>query len=101
MCLGGHGVVSVISNVLPREMKNIVWQCFTKNFDAAKSSHYKLYDLMNDPLEEKNISSEQPEIAKNMEKSLSELRNFDVKELDFDDAEKERVENTLKKLGYI
>ena len=36
-----------------------------------------------------------------MEKSLSELRNYDIKGLDFDDGEKERVENTLKKLGYI
>lgn len=47
MSLGGHGVISVTSNVLPQEMKNIVWQCFTGNFDTARQSHYKLLKLMN------------------------------------------------------
>lgn len=47
MSLGGHGVISVTSNIFPREMKDIVWQCFTKNFEAAKQSHYKLYNFMN------------------------------------------------------
>lgn len=47
MCLGGHGVVSVTSNIFPREMKNIVWQCFTNNFEAAKQSHFKLLKFMN------------------------------------------------------
>ncbi|WPX96310.1 4-hydroxy-tetrahydrodipicolinate synthase [Candidatus Bandiella euplotis] len=46
MCLGGHGVVSVASNVLPMEMKNMVWEIFTGNFDSAKKRHYKLYNLM-------------------------------------------------------
>ena len=47
MSLGGHGVISVTSNIFPREMKNIVWQCFTNNFEAARQSHYKLYNFMN------------------------------------------------------
>ena len=47
MSLGGHGVISVTSNIFPREMQDIVWQCFTKNFEAAKQSHYKLYNFMN------------------------------------------------------
>ncbi|MBY0580877.1 MAG: 4-hydroxy-tetrahydrodipicolinate synthase [Rickettsiales bacterium] len=46
MSLGGHGIVSVMSNIFPREMKNIVWQCLTNNFEAAKQSHYKLYNFM-------------------------------------------------------
>ena len=46
MCLGGHGVVSVISNVLPREMKNIVQEASNGNFDIARRHHYRLYDLM-------------------------------------------------------
>jgi 4-hydroxy-tetrahydrodipicolinate synthase len=41
MSLGGHGIISVMSNIFPREMKNIVWQCLTNNFEAAKQSHYK------------------------------------------------------------
>jgi 4-hydroxy-tetrahydrodipicolinate synthase len=50
MSLGGHGVISVTSNIFPREMKNIVWQCLTNNFEAAKQSHYKLYNFMNELL---------------------------------------------------
>jgi 4-hydroxy-tetrahydrodipicolinate synthase len=46
MCLGGHGVVSVISNIFPKEMKNMIWQIFTSNFDEAKKCHYQLYNLM-------------------------------------------------------
>ncbi len=46
MCLGGHGVVSVISNILPKEMKYIVQNVSAGNFDIAKIYHYKLYDLM-------------------------------------------------------
>ena len=47
MCLGGHGVVSVISNIFPKEMKNMIWQIFTSNFDEAKKGHYQLYNFMN------------------------------------------------------
>lgn len=46
MCLGAHGVISVISNVLPKEMKHIVQEVSAGNFDAAKKAHYKLLDLM-------------------------------------------------------
>ncbi|MFQ3307403.1 MAG: 4-hydroxy-tetrahydrodipicolinate synthase [Candidatus Midichloriaceae bacterium] len=46
MVSGGHGVVSVISNIFPSEMKNMVDQCLAGNFDAAKNSHYKIYNLM-------------------------------------------------------
>ena len=46
MCLGAHGVISVISNVLPKEMKHIVQESMAGNFDAARSTHYKLLNLM-------------------------------------------------------
>jgi 4-hydroxy-tetrahydrodipicolinate synthase len=50
MALGGHGVVSVASNIFPREMKNIVHECFTRNTEAAMRSHYKLYPIMKELL---------------------------------------------------
>ena len=36
-----------------------------------------------------------------MEKSLKIMQNYDATEHDFDENEKQKVENTLKKLGYI
>ena len=73
---------------------------YIRSLDKEKNIS-ELYDLVNDPLEEKNISSERPEIIKNMNKSLNELRNLNIKEHNFNEAEKEKVEKTLKKLGYI
>ena len=46
MCLGGHGVVSVTSNILPKKIKNIISQCEYNNFNAAMESHYKIKNLM-------------------------------------------------------
>ena len=46
MCLGGHGAVSVVSNILPRETLNILWEVWTGNLKAAQRSHYKIYNLM-------------------------------------------------------
>jgi len=73
---------------------------YIRSLDEQKNI-VELYDLVNDPLEEKNISSEKPEIIKNMNKSLNELRNLKIKEHNFNEEEKEKVEKTLKKLGYI
>ena len=73
---------------------------YIRSLDKEKNIS-ELYDLVNDPLEEKNISSERPEIIKNMNKSLNELRNLNIKEHNFNEAEKEKGEKTLKKLGYI
>ena len=46
MCVGGHGVVSVISNVFPKEIKNIILQCKLNNFHTAMKIHYELQNLM-------------------------------------------------------
>ena len=47
MCLGGVGVISVVSNIFPSEMKSIVQNCSNSDFNSAKQMHYKLYHLMN------------------------------------------------------
>ena len=73
---------------------------YIRNLDEEKNI-VELYDLVNDPLEEKNISSERPELVENMNKSLNKLRNFNIKEHNFNEEEKAKVEKTLKKLGYI
>ena len=43
---GGHGVISVLSNIMPQNIKNMIEQIFAGNTDAAQTSHYKLYSLM-------------------------------------------------------
>ena len=82
MSLGGHGVISVTSNIFPREMKDIVWQCFTNNFEAAKQSHYKLYNFMNEllsissnPIPVKTILAYMGKIKEELRLPLCQLDN--------------------------
>ena len=75
-----------------------------KYFRSRKSPNEKiLYDLKNDPIEENNLASINPEIVKEMELILS---NFLVKSdvnisEELSDEEARSVEQELKKLGYL
>ena len=46
LALGGCGVVSVVSNVVPREMTEMVSLCNRGEFEAARRIHYHLLPLM-------------------------------------------------------
>ena len=43
---GGHGVVSVISNLIPREFKNLIDLALSGDFSGAQKLHHKMFDLM-------------------------------------------------------
>lgn len=45
MALGAVGVVSVVSNVLPKEVKALTTFALEGRFDKAREIHYYLYDL--------------------------------------------------------
>lgn len=47
MALGGKGVISVFSNVYPKEMKAITDAMLNKNYDAALQLHNKYLKMMN------------------------------------------------------
>ena len=62
----------------------------------------ELYDLKNDPHEEKNIAKEFPEIINKMENILTKLINQPKYETEhLEKKEREKVENELRKLGYV
>lgn len=42
MALGGHGVISVVSNLLPKPVRELVRACSTADFDRARDWHSKL-----------------------------------------------------------
>jgi len=54
MALGAHGVVSVASNILPRQMARMVTACRTGNQSAALKIHDQLYPLFKDLFIETN-----------------------------------------------
>lgn len=45
MALGGHGVISVAANVVPKEMAQLMEACLKGNWDKARKLHFKLYSL--------------------------------------------------------
>ena len=45
MALGGKGVISVASNIIPKEMHELTRYALNGNFDKAKELHYKLLPL--------------------------------------------------------
>lgn len=45
MALGGHGVISVAANVVPREMARFMEACLKGKWDQARKMHLKLYPL--------------------------------------------------------
>jgi len=46
IALGAKGVISVVANVAPRQMADLVAAALEKNFEEAKRIHYQLYELM-------------------------------------------------------
>ena len=45
MALGGKGVISVASNIIPREMRDLCENALNDNFEEAKRMHYELLPL--------------------------------------------------------
>jgi len=104
----------------PIYLENTIFETDTKNpqpcvglrtsrykyFRSLKDANEKihLFDLNIDPFEENNIASKSPEIVKKMEKTLSQIRDKLTKEFkkpSMTDEEIKKVEEELKKLGYI
>ena len=46
IALGGHGVISVVSNQIPAEMTRLVRLCMENNFEAARKLHQRYLPLM-------------------------------------------------------
>ena len=74
---------------------------FIQDIDGNSQS-YELYDLTNDPNEEKNLVSAKPEQIEIFKKELFEIRKNKISQSDskFDYNEKQKIDDVLKKLGY-
>lgn len=69
-----------------------------------KNAHVHLYDLKNDPFEENNIAKLNPEIIETMEQTLTKFLKESINEEDkeeLSEQEIKKIENELKKLGYM
>ena len=78
------------------------YKYFRNEKDPSKNIH--LYDLKNDLLEEKNIAKDFDNIIIEMENILKEIRNRNLKQnvdTHIDEDEMKKIEEELKKLGYV
>ncbi|HEY5498571.1 MAG TPA: dihydrodipicolinate synthase family protein, partial [Syntrophales bacterium] len=46
LCLGGHGIISVVSNVAPADMSALVDAFAAGNLKKAKDMHFKMVPLI-------------------------------------------------------
>jgi len=74
--------------------------------DKENKGNVQLFDLINDPLEENDISSSNSEIVTKMENILENiLENADsqqtISNSSFNELERKKVEDELRKLGYL
>ena len=54
LSLGGDGLISVISNLVPQKVKAMVSACLAGNFDEGRKLHYELLPLMKNAFIETN-----------------------------------------------
>jgi len=45
MALGGHGVISVTANIVPKKMAQLMEACLKENWGQARKLHFELYPL--------------------------------------------------------
>jgi len=93
---------TVQKNAIPHlGIRTPQFKYFRRVDDPKKSVH--LYDLINDPFEENNIFSKNEKLIFEMEKEILKIKknNFMPNLEDLDDLETKKVEDELRKLGYI
>ena len=107
-------------NEIPALIESIppTLNAYTTNSIGIRTSEYKyfrdrnnttknihLYDLVKDPLEERNLADKLPDVVQKMENTLSETQDQKFsnykKSDELDGEETLRIEKELRKLGYI
>merc|ERR1712023_251713 len=46
MCMGGDGSISAASNIIPKEISNIISYCHNGEFITARRIHYKVMSFL-------------------------------------------------------
>lgn len=97
MCLGGHGVISVVSNVAPGEVAKMV-DAFNKgDLKKARALHYKMMPLVDAMFVETNPAPVKAALAM-MGKIQDEIR---LPLVGISDASREKVRKALTSYGLI
>ncbi len=98
MSIGGRGVISVVGNIVPKEMKALV-QAFDQGHIAeAQKHHFKLFPLCRDMLGAATNPIPVKTAMKILDRDTGELR---LPLCEMDAAGEERIRETLKEFGLL
>jgi 4-hydroxy-tetrahydrodipicolinate synthase len=98
MSIGGRGVVSVVGNVVPRDMKALVTACLAGRLDEAQRWHRKLFPLCRDMLGVATNPIPVKAAMKILGRGTGELR---LPMTPLDAAGEARVRKTLQEYGLL
>ena len=90
LSIGATGVVSVVANIMPRDMANLIKAFEIKNFNTAFDLHSKLYDVSRNMFIEGN-----PVTVKTAMKILGLVENDDVR-LPLVSSEQKTIDKLIK-----
>ena len=97
MSVGAEGVISVASNVVPREMSDMVRLALAGDFVRAREAHRRLYPLFHDLFIDVN-----PVMVKEALALTGRIeRVFRLPLCETEDAKRERMRSTLSALGLL
>ncbi len=97
LALGGVGVISVLANILPQEMKNLVGSWLEGNYEKARELHYQLYPLCKAMFIETNPIPVKTALAKL--KMIEKEWRYPLVEMKRENEEK--LEKALSRYGLI
>jgi 4-hydroxy-tetrahydrodipicolinate synthase len=97
MACGANGVVSVASNVAPKEVAHLVQACAAGKFAVAQKLHYKLYPLFKDLFIESNPAP--VKAALNMMGLMEEEIRLPLVEVT--PKSREKIAATMKAVGLL
>jgi 4-hydroxy-tetrahydrodipicolinate synthase len=91
MALGGDGVISVVSNEIPREMSALAEAALEGNWEKARKLHYEWLDLMNINFIETN-----PQPVKTALAMMGKIKEaFRLPLVSMDEKNKEKLQTVL------
>ena len=98
LSIGAKGVVSVVANIMPREMSDLINSFLNKDFDTAYGLHTKLYDISRNMFIEGN-----PVTVKTAMKILGMVDNDDVRLPLLPSSQKtnEKLEKLFREKGFL
>ncbi|MDO5089000.1 MAG: 4-hydroxy-tetrahydrodipicolinate synthase [Leptotrichiaceae bacterium] len=98
LSIGAKGVVSVVANIMPQEMSDLIFSFLNKDFDRAYKLHMDLYDVSRNMFIEGN-----PVTVKTAMKILGKIGNDNVRLplLPSEEGTYKRLENLFKEKEII